>query len=114
MRTVYKSGKPVQLPTALQALKPTWLGMLDRCEYIFSPSYKNYGARGITVSKEWHDFNTFAKDMGPKPTPKHQIDRIDNDKGYYKENCRWVTPLVNSQNKRQNARWVKGKKRVTC
>jgi len=61
----------------------------------------DYGGRGITVCDEWrYSFIRFNEDMGERPGCQYQIDRIDNAKGYFKENCRWVTRLVNARNKR--------------
>jgi hypothetical protein len=79
-----------------------WLAMLDRCRNPNNKSYKNYGGRGIGYSKEWEDFTVFLRDMGDRPSPKHHLDRIDNNKGYSKENCRWVTHGENQRNKRTN------------
>lgn len=80
-----------------------WLSMKDRCHNPNGLSYPNYGGRGITVCDEWrHSFDTFLRDMGPRPTPRHQIDRIDNDLGYEASNCRWVTPSENCNNKSTN------------
>lgn len=82
-----------------------WKAMKSRCHNPNSTSRKNYGDRGITVSSEWRDsFETFCADMGDKPHHNSQIDRIHNDLGYSKDNCRWVTPAVNAVNKRNNAR----------
>ena len=62
--------------------------------------YDRYGGRGIKVCDKWkNSFITFYKDMGPRPFPKAQLDRINNDKGYSKDNCRWVTPAENSRNR---------------
>lgn len=73
--------------------------MIDRCTNKNHHKYENYGGRGIFVCDRWlESLNNFIEDMGERPTPKHQIDRIDNDDGYYKENCRWVTQLQNSYN----------------
>jgi hypothetical protein len=81
--------------------------MMSRCYNAnFLPDYRDWGGRGITVCDEWHDFFVFVQDMaGKKPTPEHQIDRIDNDKGYSPDNCRWVTRLVNARNTRRS-RWI--------
>lgn len=77
--------------------------MKQRCFNPKNHGYKNYGARGITVSPEWsNDFWQFYKDVGARPNPKHQIDRIDNNGNYCKENVRWATQKENLNNKRTN------------
>jgi hypothetical protein len=76
-----------------------WMGMLARCNNPKNKAYKNYGGRGIKVCKEWHTFVSFYADMGDRPA-NLQLDRIDNDKGYFKENCRWITSKENNNNKR--------------
>jgi len=61
----------------------TYRSMLQRCYDKNLPRYKDYGGRGITVCDRWKDsFENFFEDMGKKPTRKHSLDRIDNDKGY--------------------------------
>lgn len=78
----------------------TWATMKDRCLNKNCRLYKYYGARGITVCKEWEsDFENFYKDMGDPPTDKHSIDRIDVNKGYYKDNCRWATDKQQANNR---------------
>lgn len=79
-----------------------WNGMMMRCSNPNNAKHKYYGKRGISVCKEWHDFVNFYKDMGDRPSPKHQIDRIDNNKGYSKSNCRWVTSKQNNDNRRNS------------
>ena len=84
-----------------------WQNMIQRCNNYRNKQYKDYDKRKIKVCYRWSNKNTngfenFLKDMGYPPTNKHQIDRIDNNKGYYKENCRWVLPKINCRNKRNN------------
>ena len=54
------------------------------------------------ISEEWKSFENFLRDMGHRPSIKHSIDRIDNTKGYSKENCRWSTPSEQMRNTIRN------------
>lgn len=77
----------------------TWCHIKSRCYNPNNKDYHRYGARGISVCDEWvHSFETFLFDMGKRPTNLHSIDRINNDKGYSKDNCRWATPETQSNN----------------
>lgn len=90
----------------------TWSRMRQRCSNPKRPDYKYYGGRGIKVCREWEkSFQNFFKDMGYRPTIDHQLDRIDNNKGYSKNNCRWVKKIPQMQNTRMSKYWwVHGKR----
>lgn len=77
-----------------------WQAMKARCSNPSNKQWADYGGRGIAVCPEWkNSFETFLSDMGDCPE-KYCIDRIDNDKGYGPDNCKWVTRLENNSNKR--------------
>jgi hypothetical protein len=77
-----------------------WQNMRARCFNKKDPHYKNYGGRGITVCKEWEDFETFQYHMGMDYADGLTLDRIDNNDDYRAENCRWRTPEFQSKHKR--------------
>jgi hypothetical protein len=77
----------------------SWGAMKDRCNNPNSTAYVRYGGRGITHDPAWTDFEKFLEDMGLKENPKLELERIDNDKGYYKENCRWATHKEQTRNR---------------
>lgn len=78
-----------------------WTAMKVRCYAPSNPNYYKYGARGIKVCDRWRSsFSNFLEDMGKKPTPKHTLDRLDNDADYTPENCHWATPYQQTHNRR--------------
>lgn len=79
-----------------------WLGMLDRCRNPKNKRYADYGGRGITVDERWQTFENFYADMGDPPSSKHSIERIENSKGYSKDNCKWATAYDQQNNTRRN------------
>lgn len=79
-----------------------WYNMKARCNNPKNTAYKNYGGRGINVCERWMDFNNFILDMAESYKEGLQLDRANNDLGYYVENCRWTTPRRNSTNRRNS------------
>lgn len=78
-----------------------WQNMLSRCKNKNIPRYKDYGKRGIKVCDRWQKFENFYTDMGECPE-NLTLDRIDNDKGYFPENCKWSTRAEQVNNARSN------------
>lgn len=91
-----------------------WSHMIGRCHNPADKSYANYGGRGITVCREWRDsFEAFFRDLGSRPSPDHQLDRLDNDGPYSPGNCEWRTYYEQCRNKRTN-RWLEFRGERIC
>ena len=89
-----KSG--VRTPT-----NSSWRQMHSRCYKEYDKDYFNYGARGIAVCERWKEYNNFVDDMGIRPDGL-TLDRIDTNKNYEPENCRWTTNKEQQNNKNSN------------
>lgn len=88
----------------------SWCAMVQRCYNPKRNNYHNYGGRGIKVCNRWKPckdnsaFQRFLEDMGSKPGPGYSIERLDNDKDYSPENCKWATKKEQCNNTRHNKR----------
>lgn len=76
----------------------SWASMLQRCTNPNTMHYKRYGGRGVSVCPTWYDFENFLADMGERPD-NCTLDRVNNDEGYSKDNCRWATKQQQANNK---------------
>lgn len=86
----------------------SWQGMKDRCLNPNSASYPDYGGRGIMVCERWLSFENFLEDMGPKPSKKYSIERIDVNGDYEPGNCKWATQTEQNHNLRVAKRNTSG------
>lgn len=81
-----------------------WRGILARCYMPSASGFHRYGGRGIKVCDRWHDYANFLADMGRKPSPRHSVERENNDGDYEPDNCVWALPWVQALNKSNNHR----------
>ncbi len=78
----------------------TWWNMIARCYIPIAPGFTNYSDRGIAVSSPWFSFSVFIKDVGPNKPKGTSLDRIDNELGYSKKNCKWSSHSDQMLNRR--------------
>lgn len=91
-----------------------WQHMKARCYRETSQDYALYGGRGIRVCDQWvDDFDCFYRDMGPRPTPRHSIERLDVNGDYEPSNCVWALPEQQANNKRNNSIFTYGGEQIT-
>jgi hypothetical protein len=79
----------------------SWYAMKQRCNNKNNKSYHNYGGRGITYDDKWDSFDGFKEDMADGYKSGLTLDRIDNEKGYFKNNCKWSTRKEQCNNQRK-------------
>ena len=77
-----------------------WRHMRGRCLDSRDKRFRYYGGRGISICERWGSFESFLVDMGPRPSSKHSLDRVDGDGNYGPSNCRWADTKMQSRNRK--------------
>ena len=86
-----------------------WASMIARCYNTSLPEYKYWGGRGIRVCDRWKEsFINFYEDMGERPSLKHSLERMNVDKDYTPDNCKWATIEEQARNKRKQTNNTSG------
>jgi hypothetical protein len=94
------SGTTGRIPThgdSQSAEYQSWYDMKRRC---LDETNANYGGRGITFCDRWESYENFLFDMGRRPTPKHTLERLNNECDYSLDNCCWATRAAQANNRR--------------
>lgn len=86
-----------------------WRAMVQRCHNKKHPNFDRYGARGIQVCAEWRVYSVYHDWCEETQEEGKTVDRRDNDRGYSPDNCRWATPIEQSNNSRFTE-----KKKIAC
>jgi hypothetical protein len=96
---------------SIHPLYSIWAGVLKRCYSRNATNFAHYGGRGISVCDQWRfgdgqvtGFECFARDVGPRPSKLHSLDRIDNDGNYEPQNVRWASAAEQASNRRPRKR----------
>ena len=97
-----KRGRPTTHGRTKDPMFSAWMMMRQRCNNPNAQGYERYGGRGIGYDPRWDDFASFLEDMGERPSPKHSLNRIDNDGDYTPENCEWATYKAQTKNTTSN------------
>lgn len=109
-----KSGELLSISRGFKGKRKHWLNnthsnIMRRCYDSKSPKYNSYGGRGIGVHEMFHDFWVFVSyiedELGPKPTPQHSLNRIDNDGDYAPGNLEWASPFEQNINKQDTIKF---------
>jgi hypothetical protein len=90
---------------ALQTEFQIWRGIRRRVHDASCKDYPEYGGRGIEICEEWDrdedGYKNFLNSVGPRPSPQHSVERLDNDGDYTSENCEWALPVEQARNRRK-------------